>query len=133
MTSGTFTSPTDDIIVQEGIFAYSFIASGTISAGQLVKSIGPMQVLAVDQQAASQDNPIGVASYYVTKGETVAVYGPGNIIRSYCASATSVGDDLYAVDNGAFTTGIAIGGLEPMVGIALESSKADGTIRILLK
>jgi hypothetical protein len=133
MTAGAFTSPTDDIIVQEGTFGYSFIASGTINAGQLVKPYGPMQVLAADQQAASQDNAIGVAGYYVTKGETVAVYGPGNIIRSICASATAVGDDLYVGDGGAFTNGIAVGGLEPMVGIALEASKADGTIRILLK
>ena len=32
----TFTSPSDDIIFQEGTAAYNFQASGTILAGQLV-------------------------------------------------------------------------------------------------
>jgi hypothetical protein len=133
MTSGAFTTQTDDIIIQEGTFGYSFIASGTIKAGQLVRPIGPMQVLACDQQAAAQDNAIGVAAFYVTKGEAVTVYGPGNIIRSCCASATAVGDDLYVGDGGAFTNLVAVGGTEPLVGIALESALADKPARILLK
>jgi len=130
-----FTSPTDDIIVQEGTFAYSFTASGTIYAGQLVVPTGTMQVIAAP--GVSSAKCVGVAAYYVTDGEMVAVYGPGNIVRC-CASGTSVAvgecliagtegkvldvTDLYAKKSGA-----------SIVGKALESqATADGAVRVLL-
>jgi hypothetical protein len=130
--SNNFVTPSDDIIVQEGTFAYSFIASGSISGAMLVKPAGPMQVV---KATATTDNAIGVAAYYVTKGEAVAVYGPGNIIRSYCASATAVSDDLYVGHGSGFSndSGLLIGGTSPCVGVALESAIAGSTIRILLK
>jgi hypothetical protein len=133
MTSGVFKCPTDDIIVQEGTFGFSFIASGAISGGALVKPNGTMQVV---KTSNSQNNAIGVAAYSVSKDEVVTVYGPGNIIRSYCASATASGDDLFAGAGGAFHNGGAvevIGELSPVVGIALEPCNADTHIRILLK
>ena len=130
MTNSSFQIPTDDVIVQEGTFAYSFIASGTISGSMLVKPAGPMQVVKANESA---DNAIGIAAYYVTKGEAVAVYGPGNIIRSCCASATAVGDDLYVGHNGAFDISPTYGGVNPCIGIALEGAAADSKIRILLK
>ena len=130
MTKGSFQIPTDDVIVQEGTFGYTFIASGTISGSMLVKPAGPMQIVKATDM---NDNAIGVAAYFVTKGEAVTVYGPMNIIRSCCASATAVGDDLYAGAGGAFTNLIAVGGTAPCVGIALEGAVADSKIRILLK
>ncbi|MBE3094739.1 MAG: DUF2190 family protein [Actinobacteria bacterium] len=129
----TFVTPTDDIIVQEGTFGYTFIASGAISGAQLVKSAGPMQVL---KATSSTDNAIGIAAYTVTKGKAVTVYGPFNIVRSYLASAATVGTDLYIGNLGAFNSGgtaTVIGGTEPCVGIALESKAAGSTCRILLK
>lgn len=130
MTNASFAIPTDDIIVQEGTFAYSFVASGTISGSMLVKPAGPMQVVKCSD---SQDNAIGIAGYYVTKGETVAVYGPGNIIRSCCASATAVGDDLFVGLGANFNPTFTYGGLAPCIGVALEGAAADSKIRILLK
>ena len=125
-----FTCPTDDIIVQEGTFAYSFIASGTISGGALVKPAGPMQVV---KATDGNDNAIGVAAFYVTKGESVAVYGPGNIIRSSVCSGALIGDDLYAAPNGAFNKSLAYGGTAPCIGIALEPAAVNTVARILLK
>ena len=132
MTSGVFKCPTDDVIVQEGTFGFSFIASGAISGASLVKPNGTMEVV---KTSDSQSNSIGVAAYSVSKGEVVTVYGPGNIIRSYCASATASGDDLYAGVGGAFHNGggVVYGGLSPSIGIALEPCNADTHIRILLK
>jgi hypothetical protein len=129
----TFVVPTDDIIVQEGTFGFSFIASGTISGSMLVKPAGPMQVT---RATASTDNAIGVAAYTVSKGETVTVYGPFNIIRSYLASAAAVGTELYIGNLGAFNSGgtsTATGGTEPCVGISLEPRSTAGTCKILLK
>lgn len=121
---------TDDIIYQEGTFAYSFIASGTISGGRLVKPIGPMQVV---KASDGTDNAIGVAAYYVTKGEAVAVYGPGNIIYGHCPSATAVGEDLFVANEGGFNNSLAYGGVYPCVGVSLEGGKAKSNLRILLK
>ena len=125
-----FKSPTDDVIVQEGTFAYSFIASGTISGSALVKPAGPMQVV---KAGDGLDNAIGVAAYFVTKGETVAVYGPGNIVRGCLSSGATVGDDLFVGTNGAFNNGKTYGGLFPCVGIALEPKAVNSIGLILLK
>ena len=125
----TFKALTDDIIVQEGTFGFSFIASGTIYGGQVVKPAGPMQVV---KSTLASDNSIGVAAYYVTKGEAVTVYGPGNIIRSHCPSATACGADLYAGNDGTFDDTDTYGGINPSIGISLEATNS-GAIRILLK
>jgi hypothetical protein len=124
-----FKAITDDIIVQEGTFAYSFEASGTIYGGQLVKPAGPMQVV---YATADTDNAIGVAAYYVTKGEAVAVYGPGNIVRCHGGHAISCGDDLFASSNGCIDMTDTYGGTAPCIGIAMEAT-ASGAIRVLLK
>lgn len=130
-----FKTITDDIIVQEGTFAYSFIASGTIYAGQLVKPAGPMQVVAT---AAATDNSIGVAAYYVTKGEAVAVYGPGNIVRGAASGETAIGADLYGGHGGFFADDVTYGGASPPVGISLQIAAGgaiagSGQITVLLK
>lgn len=130
MTNGAFVTPTDDIIFAHGTFGYSFIASGTISGAMLVKPAGPMQVV---KATDALDNSIGVAAFYVTKGEAVTVYGPGNIIRSCVGSSTSYGDDLYTGLNGIFENSQTYGGTAPCVGIALETIAAGSTCKILLK
>lgn len=120
---------TDDIIVQEGTFGYAFVASGTIYAGQVVKPAGPMQVVACDN---CTENAIGVAAYYVTKGETVTVYGPGNIVRCYCASSIAVGADLYPGNNGCVDDAAVYGSTYPSIGVSLEGT-VSGAVRTLLK
>lgn len=129
----SFVTPSDDIIVQEGTFGFTFIASGAISGAQLVKPAGPMQVV---KATVSTDNAIGIAAYTVSKGDAVTVYGPGNIVRSFAPSATAVGDDLFVSIRGAFGVGgagLIYGGTSPSVGIALEGVVAGSTCKILLK
>ena len=127
-----FTSPTDDIIVQEGTFAYSMIASGAIKAGQAVKAAGGAMNVAVTTVALSTD-VIGVAAYTVASGEHVAVYGPGNIVRVIISgtSKCTVGDDLYAQYEGKWATGTATAGACHAVALETQAT-ADGTARVLL-
>jgi len=126
----TFKAITDDIIVQEGTFGFSFIASGTIYGGQVVKMAGPMQVVKCD---SSEYNAVGVAAYYVTKGEAVTVYGPGNIVRCFIPSATALGADLYAGNDGCVDDTPTYGDVFPCIGIALEGQASGNAIRVLLK
>jgi len=134
----SFTSPTDDIIVQEGTFAYNFTASGTIKGGQAVEVQDTMKVAASLGSKAQYDNSkvIGVAAYDVTDKEYVAVYGPGNIVRVIISgtSKCGVGNVMIPGSDGKFqarpTTGAFISGIKA---IALETqATADGTARVLL-
>jgi len=130
MTSGTFTAITDDVLLDDETFGFSFIASGALTAGMLVKPAGPMQVV---KTADGADNAIGVAGDTVAKGHSIAVYGKGCIIRSCVASSTSYGDDLFAGHDGAFENTQTYGGVFPSVGIALETQAAGSACKILLK
>jgi len=124
-----FKAIKDYIIVQEGSFGLSFIASGTINGGQLVKMAGPMQVVKTDDR---DGNTVGVAAYYVTKGEAVTVYGPGNIVRLHTASGVSCGADIFAGDDGGTDDSTTYGGEFPSIGVALEAA-ISGSYRALLK
>jgi len=124
-----FKAITDDLIVQEGTFGQAYIASGTIYGGQLVKMAGPMQVV---YTTGDTDNAVGVAAYYVTNGEAVTVYGPGNIVRCHTARGVDCGDDLFPSSNGCVDDEQVYGGTSPCVGIALEG-QASGNLRVLLK
>ena len=124
-----FKAITDDIIVQEGSFGLSFIASGTVYGGQVVKMAGPMQVV---YATVPTENAIGVAGDYAIKGETVVVYGPNNIIRGHCPSAVAVGADLFAGNNGCFQDDETYGGTAPSIGVSLDAT-ASGSIRVLLR
>jgi len=135
MASGfpSTTWPDDDIIVQEGTFAYDFIASGTIYAGQAVEPVGTMQV----RKVTTAYKGIGVAAYDAADTTHVAVYGPGNIVRA-CASGTScaVSKPLFASIEGKWQPllSTAWATVSGAIGIALDSqATADGSIRILLK
>jgi len=126
-----FTSPSDDIIVQEGVFAYNFIASGTIKAGQVVEVNDTMKVRA--DPTANDTSWIGVAAYDVTDDEYLAVYGPGNIVRCKSSGAINVGtrvavNSLYG-HVGAPQAGVSN---EACVGIALETVATDTQVRVLL-
>jgi len=128
-----YTAPTEDIIEQEGTFAYNFTASGAISAGQcLTAGAGTMYA---EIAATMEDAFIGVAAYTVTNKQELAVYGPGNIVRCIVngTAACTVGDDLYVsgqegkVSNGGNT------GEHRSIGVALETqATADGTVRVLI-
>jgi hypothetical protein len=133
--AGLFKAITDDIIIQEGTFGFSFVASSAISGGQIVKSAGPVSTggLYVTKATDGQENAIGVAAYTRAKGEAVTVYGPGNIIRGCAASATTQGDDLFTGADGMFNNTLTYGGVYPSIGISLETKAATAAMRILLK
>jgi len=127
-----FTSPTEDIIVQEGTFAYDLTCSGSISAGQAVIVCGTMQVKPAT--TALSTDVFGVAAYSQTDGNPIAVYGPGNICRVIISgtSKCTAGDDLYAQYEGKWATGTATAGVTCHA-LALETqATADGTARVLL-
>jgi len=131
----TFTSPTDDIIVQEGTFAYDYIASGTIYAGQCLEA-GTTSSMEVEVAENATDAFVGVAAYNATDGEKIAVYGPKNIVRCIVkgTSVCNIGDDLFVsgsegkVSNAAIDTPI-----NHKIGVALETQATDGgTVKVLL-
>jgi len=139
MVGLAFTSPSDDIIFQEGTSAYNFKAHGTILAGQLVYVNDTMEVAACDGR--DKVAVVGVAAYDVTDGEYVAVWGKGNIVRCKSSGTVSVGKPVAATYNGhvynfAIDTGVdgRISGLtvDRKVGMALETKATDTATRVLL-
>jgi len=135
----SFTSPTDDIIIQEGTFAFDYTASGTVYGGQcVVPEHGPGNVgmyvkAAGTTTAGAVDNFIGVAAYQADNGEKVAVYGPGNIVRCIVSGASNcnIGDDLMTAYEGKVTQDGAAAGKK--IGVALETqATANGTVKVLL-
>lgn len=126
----TFTSPTDDIILQEGAAAYNYIASGTILAGQLVYPNDTSKVAAVN--AADKDSIVGVAAYDITDKKFVAVWGPGNIVRCKSSGAITVGSAVQGSVNGHVYDSPAGVTAAAVVGIALESVATDTQVRVLL-
>ena len=127
----TWVSPTDDIIVQEGTLAYNFIASGTISAGQIVEVNDTMKVR-VDP-TANDTSWIGVAAYDVTDDEYVAIYGPGNIVRCKSSGAINVGNRV-AINSLYGHVGVPEAGVTngAEVGISLETVATNTSVRVLL-
>lgn len=138
----TFTAPTEDIIVQEGTFAFDYDASGTVYAGQGVVAYGTMQVKAPGTAAGIAHGCVGVAAYQIADGNAVAVYGPGNICRvciSAAAASPSVaaGDALTCTSEGTFAeTNNAVPNAccSGVSAIALEATTTQhGNIRVLLR
>ena len=136
MAFTTSTSPSEDIIVQEGTFAFDYDASGSVFAGQAVYINGSMAVAAVPATSIQGLGVVGVAAYDQTNGNPVAVYGPGNICRVIISgtSKCTQGDHLVSTYEGKFSkiTGLAAGP-SGVSAIALETqATADGTAKVLL-
>ena len=130
-----FTTPTEDIIVQEGTFAFDYLCSGSITKGQGVHAIGTMAVVASAKTYRDGIYPgcLGVAAYTQTHGNHIGVYGPGNIVR-VCVSGTgtAVNDELLLVDEGKFAER-ACYNASGVKAIALETQATNlGSCRVLL-
>ena len=133
-----FTAITsEDICVQEGTGAFTYMASGTILAGQAVEVLtnevsgtsNLRYVIATDSKPAH--GFVGVADTSESKGSMVAVWGPGNIVWGR-ASGTGVaaGDRVVATVNGEFQDEVGGSGA---VGVALTTQgTADGMVQVLL-
>jgi len=96
MTWDTSDINDNEIIQQDGVFAYLFTASGTIYAGQAVKLIADNTVAVT----SSGDDGIGIAAIKTYHGDQIGVFGPGNIVTTAVAGSYPVGTALYAGDNG---------------------------------
>jgi hypothetical protein len=100
----TFTAPTDDIIVQEGTFAFDFDASGAITKGQAVyANKDGLGVAAPLARGTIQPGCVGVAAYTVATTKPVAVYGIGNICRVIVSGTCQAGDILFCGSEGKVT------------------------------
>lgn len=137
----TFTSPTDDIIVQEGTFAFDFTASGTVYKGQAVyTNKSDLYVAAVPTAGGTnpQTKIVGLAAYDQTTGKPVAVYGPGNICRAIASGTCEAGDNLWATSEGKLCKISGFPDLSAPLGsgvrfMALETADAtDDTIKVLV-
>jgi hypothetical protein len=130
-----FTTPTEDIIVQEGTFAFDYLCSGTVTKGQGVYAIGTMACVAPTTTGVQSVQPgcLGVAAYTQTHGNQVAVYGPGNIVRvSVSGTSTAVNDELVLVEEGKFREA-ACTNASGVRAIALETQATNnGACRVLL-
>jgi len=131
-----FTAITDrDICIQEGTGAFKFLASGTILAGQAVEVVEGEYVIATDSKPAN--GFVGVADASKSKGDYIAVWGPGNIVWGR-ASGTSVGagDLVVATNDGEFQPASAVSGsgdFQHAHGVALTTQgTTDGVVKVLL-
>jgi len=135
MAFTTSSSPSEDIIVQEGTFAFDYDCSGSVFKGQGVYAIGTMQVKApADSINVCTPGCVGVAAYDQTDGKPVAVYGPGNICRVIVSgTSTAVGEVLVLAGNGYFKEAPASYTISGVNAIALETQGTDaGTCKVML-
>jgi hypothetical protein len=134
----TWTSPTDDIIIQEGTFAFDFDASGTVYGGQAVYCNKDMAVAALPVGTATTAGCVGIAAYKQTTGKPVAVFGPGNICRAIVSGASiRTGDTLIIGALGKLDLPSTLGGNAAIYSgvrfIALENKDAaDSTIKVMI-
>jgi len=125
----SYTAVTEDVVLQEGTFAFDFECSGTIYAGQAVEPIGTMQVRAVQSTDVTGKGTLGVALYKQTDGNQIAIAGPGNIVRiRVSGTGTAVGDVLRSTYYGEWVedrvgNNLFISGVQA---IALETQATDG-------
>jgi hypothetical protein len=123
----------NDIIIQDGVFAYNFTASGTIYKGQAVTPCPSKDgyVMVCDADAGHSDS-IGLATGDSTDGVQIPVAGPGNI----CWACTDSGADVIA---GAPLYGDLYGLLDATKGNATKvagyalNTGAAGTTNYLVK
>lgn len=130
----TYTAPTDDIILQEGVFAYSYKVSSSsgIDAGQVVKCVDDMEV-GIATTANSNTAVVGVAAYDVEDNKYIAVYGPGNIVRCKSSGAIDAGVDV-TVNSTAGHVGVPEAGVTTgkRIGISLETVATNTQVKVLL-
>jgi predicted RecA/RadA family phage recombinase len=100
MTWTTTDIATNDIIQQDGVFAYNFKASGAIKKGQALY-LSADNLVSVTTASATESNCCGFATMDAANGEQVGVAGPGNIVVCCMDDAASVaGTALYGDTDG---------------------------------
>ena len=122
MTWSTTDIAANDIIQQDGVFAYNFIASGTIYKGQAVYVTANNKVAVTDTDAGHCD-AIGLACINATNGEQISVACGGNICVACADAAPSVGAPVYGDTDGALTT--TIGNAKKVAGYVVDANASD--------
>lgn len=101
----------NDIIYQDGVFAYNFTASGAIRKGQAV-CVAPSMTMCVmvTTAAAGACDVIGICTGDAADTAQVAIAGPGNIVYACCdsggtagTSGIQAGDPVYGTTFGVLT------------------------------
>ena len=121
----------NDIILQDGVFAYNFTASGAIYKGQAVTPCPAKDgyVMVCDEDAGHAD-AIGVATGDATAGKQVPVAGPGNICWTCVDAAEVAGTPLYGDNYGILDA--AAGNAKKIAGYAMNTGAA-GTTNYIIK
>jgi hypothetical protein len=125
MTWSTTDIASNDIIQQDGIFAYNFTASGTIYKGQAVY-ICKNDSVGVCGSAAGDCNAIGLACINATNGVQISVACGGNIAvacANHAASAPTVGAPVYGYTDG--TLYATIGNATKVAGYVVNNAASD--------
>jgi len=89
----------NDIIQQDGVFAYNFTASGAIKKGQFVWLSADNKVTPCGSPAGDADS-IGVACYDAATTKQVAIAGPGNIALCCADASITPGTAVYGDTDG---------------------------------
>jgi len=138
MAFTTSTSPSEDIIVQEGTFAFDFDASGAVFKGQALYARGTVGACAPDSALTyAQPGCLGIAAYDQTHGNPVAVFGPGNICRGVISGTCTAGDYLVCGGTGKLQKPSAwtlpVHNPSGVSFIALETvATADNSVRVMV-
>jgi len=123
MAWSTTDIATNDIIQQDGVFAYNFTASGAIKKGQPVYASADNKVT-VTTASTGESDAIGFACYDASNGEQVAIAGPGNIVVTCMDDhASTVGTALYGDTYGILdaTAGVA----SKVAGYLIDNTPSD--------
>lgn len=109
----------------QGVSPISFIAGGTITRNKLVKLDSTEGRVVVT--AAITDLAVGVALNDAAAGELVSVQTNGKA-KLTVSGVVTLGDQLMPTGSGAGKCVTAAGATAKSVGIALQTSAADGEV-----
>lgn len=125
-----FTAPTEDIEVVGPYTSYDFTASGTITRGQAVYLNAPGYCL----EGTDNKTGIGIAMYSRTKGQKIAVLGPGNIVRArQSGTSATIGCPMKCTVEGYVISGNSDGKQGYEFATCIEpASAAAGECKILI-
>jgi len=120
-----WTAISEDIPVKAYPLTFGFTASGTIKAGQAVYMIDDNKVKTTTG-AGKYFDCIGIAAFDATDGDTLTVYGPGNLVRCAFSGTVAAGDKVYMSWDGkleaSHPSSLAAGAPIKLAGVAVDTS-----------
>ena len=122
MAWSTTDIATNDIIQQDGVFAYNFYASGAIKKGQAVYCCKDDSV-SVCTAAAGESDAIGFAALDAANTEQVPIAGPGNIVVCCADASIAAGTAVYGDTDG--TVDSTAGNAVKVAGYVVDNTPTD--------